>query len=210
MSAVQPRLVRRLTFAPRASSSLTISSWPWAAAVCSRDEVVVRPSPRWVDTKISRGSEAVELTAGSPASGGAAGKGAAGCGGAACCRMSSTMAALPLVSAHCRAVRPSSSSSSVLALARSRAFTHAFLPLRAADIRAVLPLLDCKSGSAECCSRTSRMLRWPWHAASLSAVMPKLVCRSTVAPRFSSTLTISRWSLHAAACSRVDVETRPP
>eukprot|EP00964_Phaeocystis_antarctica_P091884 scaffold58983_cov66-Phaeocystis_antarctica.AAC.1 len=67
MSAVVPTLSFKSTLAPRFSSSLTISSWPWAAATWS-----------------SRGSEAGELTA----SGAAAGDAAAGCGGAACCRMS--------------------------------------------------------------------------------------------------------------------------
>ena len=64
---------------------------------------------------------------------------AACCGGAACCRMSFAMAVWPLFSAHCRTVRPLLSSSSVLALARSRACTHASCPLRAASIRAVRP-----------------------------------------------------------------------
>eukprot|EP00964_Phaeocystis_antarctica_P088515 scaffold56327_cov68-Phaeocystis_antarctica.AAC.11 len=50
----------------------------------------------------------------------------------ACCRMSSTVAVWPWYSACCRAVKPFSSSSSVLALARSRAFTHASCPLEAA------------------------------------------------------------------------------
>eukprot|EP00964_Phaeocystis_antarctica_P114414 scaffold78380_cov61-Phaeocystis_antarctica.AAC.5 len=36
MSAAWPRLVCKLTLAPRFSSSLTISRWPWAAAPCSR------------------------------------------------------------------------------------------------------------------------------------------------------------------------------
>eukprot|EP00964_Phaeocystis_antarctica_P046383 scaffold26790_cov58-Phaeocystis_antarctica.AAC.4 len=36
MSAVQPRLVGKSTLAPRFSSSLTISSWPFVAAACSR------------------------------------------------------------------------------------------------------------------------------------------------------------------------------
>eukprot|EP00964_Phaeocystis_antarctica_P060952 scaffold36377_cov66-Phaeocystis_antarctica.AAC.5 len=68
--------------------------------------------------------------AASPASGGAdeaaASEAAVGGGGAAsCCRMSSTMAVWLVNSAHCRAVLPRLPSSSVLALARSRAFTHA-------------------------------------------------------------------------------------
>eukprot|EP00964_Phaeocystis_antarctica_P004695 scaffold2548_cov66-Phaeocystis_antarctica.AAC.2 len=166
-------------------------------------------SPRWADTKISTGSEAGELTAGSPASGGAAGEAAAGCGGAACCWMRATMAVWPCASAHCSAERLFSPSSSVLALARSRACTHASCPLAAAIIRAVLPLLDCRSRLAECCSRTSRTERWPWHAASMSAVLPRPFCRSTLAPRFSSSPTISRRSLVAAACSRPKVEARP-
>eukprot|EP00964_Phaeocystis_antarctica_P046381 scaffold26790_cov58-Phaeocystis_antarctica.AAC.2 len=58
------------------------------------------------------------------ASSGAAGEIAASCGVAACCRMSSAIAACPAISAHCRAVLPPLSSSSVLALARSRACTH--------------------------------------------------------------------------------------
>ena len=49
------------------------------------------------------------------------------------------MAAWPWSSARRRAVRPSLSSSSVLALARSRAFTHAPFPLSAAHCRAVRP-----------------------------------------------------------------------
>eukprot|EP00964_Phaeocystis_antarctica_P140632 scaffold105500_cov60-Phaeocystis_antarctica.AAC.3 len=116
MSAVRPTLVGKSTLAPRFSSSLTISRWSLVAAECSRVAVVARPSahvvgysasiapplrshlptfcslPRSADLRISRGSEAAELTAGSPASGGAAGGAAAGCDGAACCRMSSAMA----------------------------------------------------------------------------------------------------------------------
>eukprot|EP00964_Phaeocystis_antarctica_P113155 scaffold77238_cov60-Phaeocystis_antarctica.AAC.1 len=112
--------------------------------------------------------------------------------------------------ACCRAVRPSSSTSSVLALARSSSCTHASCPWHAAHIRAVLPELDCRSGLAECCRRTSRMERWPWYAASTSAVVPRLVWKSTLAPCFSSTLTISRWPLAAAACSRAAVGPRSP
>ena len=44
MSAVQPRLVCRLTLAPRISSSLTVSRWSSAAAACSRAKVVGRSS----------------------------------------------------------------------------------------------------------------------------------------------------------------------
>eukprot|EP00964_Phaeocystis_antarctica_P045401 scaffold26128_cov71-Phaeocystis_antarctica.AAC.1 len=43
MSAVRPTLFCRSTVAPRFSSSLTISRWPLAAAVCSRVEVEGRP-----------------------------------------------------------------------------------------------------------------------------------------------------------------------
>eukprot|EP00964_Phaeocystis_antarctica_P072206 scaffold44129_cov61-Phaeocystis_antarctica.AAC.5 len=53
-----------------------------------------------------------------------------------CCRMSSAVAMWPWSSACCRAVKPSSSSSSVLALASSRAFRHASCPRAAASIRA--------------------------------------------------------------------------
>eukprot|EP00964_Phaeocystis_antarctica_P010229 scaffold5613_cov69-Phaeocystis_antarctica.AAC.2 len=126
--------------APRFSSSLTISRLLVSAAACSRPKVEVRPSsfgieqsastdpplpshvttfcslPRSADSKISRGSEAGELTAGSPASGGAAGEAAAGCGGAACCRMRFAVAGWPWSSAHCRAVRPPLLSSSVSGL----------------------------------------------------------------------------------------------
>eukprot|EP00964_Phaeocystis_antarctica_P140631 scaffold105500_cov60-Phaeocystis_antarctica.AAC.2 len=183
MSAVWPRLIGRSTLAPRFSSSLTISSWLPCVAACSRPAAEVRPSspvveqsasispplpnhlatfrssPRCADRKVSRSSEAGELTVGSPASGGAAGGAAAGGDGAACCRISCAVAMWPSVSAHCRAVSPWSSSSSVLALARSRAFTHAICPWLAARIRAVPPPKDCRSGLAECCSRKSRMER---------------------------------------------------
>ena len=54
---------------------------------------------------------------------------AAGCGGAACCRMSSAMVVWPLTSARFRAVWIFTSNSSVLALARSSACTHAICPL---------------------------------------------------------------------------------
>ena len=112
--------------------------------------------PRLADSSVSTGSEAGELSAGSPASGGAAVEAAAGCGGAACCRMSSAVAVWPSDSAHCRAVRPPLLSSSVLALARSRAFTHASCPRSAAFIRAEQPSSSCRSMLAECCRRTSR------------------------------------------------------
>eukprot|EP00964_Phaeocystis_antarctica_P019346 scaffold10687_cov53-Phaeocystis_antarctica.AAC.4 len=167
-------------------------------------------SPRSADRMILSGSRAGELTTGSPASGWAAGEAGAGCGGAACCRMSSAMVVWPLSSAHCRAVWPSLSSSSVLALARSRACTHASCPPEAAAIRAVRPLLDSRSGLAECCSSTSKMERWSWITDFMSAVMPWMFRRSMLAPRFSSSLTISRWLLAAAACSRVAVEGWPP
>jgi hypothetical protein len=97
----------------------------------------VRSSPRSADWRISRGSEAAELTAGSLASGGVAGMAAAGCGGAACRRMSSATAGWPLASACrvvvalrpwaspcCRAVRPFASGRSVLAVASSSACVH--------------------------------------------------------------------------------------
>eukprot|EP00964_Phaeocystis_antarctica_P007906 scaffold4254_cov60-Phaeocystis_antarctica.AAC.2 len=113
MSAVTPRLVCKSTLAPRFSSSLTISRWSLDAAACSRVDVEGRPSqvvleqrastspplrshlttvcslPCWAEEKISTGSEAGELTAGSSATGGAAGAAPAGGGGAVCCRMSS-------------------------------------------------------------------------------------------------------------------------
>eukprot|EP00964_Phaeocystis_antarctica_P008037 scaffold4323_cov57-Phaeocystis_antarctica.AAC.2 len=160
MSAVPPRLLGRSTLAPRFSSSLTISRWPLRAAACSRPKVVVRPSsvveqsastgpplpshlttfyssPRPADSWISTGSEAGELTAGSPASGGAAGEAVTGCGGAACCRMSSAVVVWPLTSACRGAVKPRLSSNSVLAPVRSSACTHASCPSWAATIRAV-------------------------------------------------------------------------
>eukprot|EP00964_Phaeocystis_antarctica_P077597 scaffold48181_cov63-Phaeocystis_antarctica.AAC.6 len=114
MSAVVPKLSCRSTLAPRFSSILTTSRWPWAAAACSRATVVVWPSsvgaeqnastgpplsshlatfcssPRSADSKISRGRGVGELITGSPASGGAAGVAAAG--GGACCWMRSAMA----------------------------------------------------------------------------------------------------------------------
>eukprot|EP00964_Phaeocystis_antarctica_P094958 scaffold61555_cov68-Phaeocystis_antarctica.AAC.4 len=209
MSAVWFRLVGKSTLAPRFSSSLTISNWPLPVAACSRAAAVVRPSsvgiewiastvppfnhlttfcssPRWADSNIAVGRRAEELTAGSTASDGAAGAAAAGGGGAACCRMSSAMAV------------------SVLALARSRACTHASCPPPAASIRADPPLLDCRSGLAECCRRRSRIERWPWAAAAMSAVWFRLVGKSTLAPRSSSSLTISttlggRWLRRRAA-----------
>eukprot|EP00964_Phaeocystis_antarctica_P038213 scaffold21871_cov64-Phaeocystis_antarctica.AAC.2 len=61
---------------------------------------------------------------------------AAGCGAAACCRMRAAVAVCLWISAYSRAVSPSSSSRSVLALARSRAFTHASCPPPAAPMRA--------------------------------------------------------------------------
>eukprot|EP00964_Phaeocystis_antarctica_P022396 scaffold12431_cov58-Phaeocystis_antarctica.AAC.3 len=185
MSAVWPRLVCRSMLAPRFSSSLTISTWLPCVAACSRPAVEVRPSsagveqsastspplrshlatfcssPSAADLKVSRGSEAGELTAGSPASGVAAGEAPAGCGGAACCRRSSAVAVWPSASASSRAVQPVLSSSSVLALARSRAFTHASCSWSAVCIRAVPPLLDCRSMLAKCCRRTSTMERRP-------------------------------------------------
>eukprot|EP00964_Phaeocystis_antarctica_P126346 scaffold90061_cov66-Phaeocystis_antarctica.AAC.12 len=288
MSAVSPRLVGRSTLAPCFSSSLTIFRRPWIAAACSRVDVEVQPSssgavmrastdpplrshlttvcssPHSADRMISSGSEVGELTTGSSASGGAAGEAGAGCSGAACCWMSCAVFVWPLVSAHCRAaspslssssvlalapsrafthascpppaadiravppslacrsgsaecwnreashrwsamavaVWPSSSSSSVLALARSRACTHASCPLAAASNRAVLPLLDCRSGLAECCSRRSTTGRWPLDTAFMSVVQPALVGKSTLAPRISSSLTISRWPESAAICIR--------
>eukprot|EP00964_Phaeocystis_antarctica_P069949 scaffold42557_cov54-Phaeocystis_antarctica.AAC.3 len=141
-----PRLPGRSTLAPRPSSTLTISSWSLIVAAYSKKNASTSPpvsshlttfcsSPCSADSKISTGSEAGELTAGSPASGEATGVAAAGCGG--CCRMSCAVAAWPWASAQCSAVRPPSPSSSVLALARSRACTHASCPWPAANIRAV-------------------------------------------------------------------------
>eukprot|EP00964_Phaeocystis_antarctica_P061930 scaffold37045_cov62-Phaeocystis_antarctica.AAC.3 len=194
MSAVTPRPVGKSTLAPRSSSSLTISNWPPVTAACSRAEVVVRPSSVRTGQSSSTGSDAGELiTADSPASSGAAGEVAVCCCGATCCRMSSAVAMWPLASACCRGVWPSSSSSSVLALARSSAFTHASCPW---------------SGLAECCRRTSTMERWPWYAASMSAVRPSLPGKSTLAPRSSSSLAISSWPPVAAACSRATVGVR--
>ena len=46
----------------------------------------------------------------------------------ACCRRSSVIAVWPCASAHCSAVLPRLSGSSVLAPAASRAFTHASCP----------------------------------------------------------------------------------
>ena len=107
MSAVMPRLDGRLTLAPRFSSSLTISRWSLAAAMCSRVAVASRPSvvgaepnasagppvpshlttlcnsPLSADTKIWTGSEAGGLVLRGEATTG---------GGAACCRMSSAVA----------------------------------------------------------------------------------------------------------------------
>eukprot|EP00964_Phaeocystis_antarctica_P010164 scaffold5570_cov69-Phaeocystis_antarctica.AAC.3 len=105
----------------------------------------------------------------------------------ACCRRSFAVVEWPWSSACRRAVKPRSSSSSVLALARSRACTHASCP---------------RSGLAECCSRKSTTERWPWFAAAMSAVLPRLPGKSTLAPRCSSSLTISSWPMPAAACSR--------
>eukprot|EP00964_Phaeocystis_antarctica_P124838 scaffold88479_cov51-Phaeocystis_antarctica.AAC.1 len=137
MSAVRPKPFGKSTLAPCFSSSLTIPRWLLAAAACSRPNVEGRPpllgaeqraltspplhrshlttfcnSPRSADQRISSGSGAGELSAGSPASGGAAGEAAAGCGGAACCQMRATMAVCPWALANCRAVSPSSSTSS--------------------------------------------------------------------------------------------------
>eukprot|EP00964_Phaeocystis_antarctica_P076639 scaffold47396_cov67-Phaeocystis_antarctica.AAC.4 len=107
-------------------------------------------------------------------------------------RMSSATAVWPSPSAQCRAESPWSSSSSVSALARSRAFTHASCPWPAACIRVVRPSMSCRSRLAEFCMRRSRMERWPLYAACMSAVMPRLVGKLTLAPRFSSTLANSR------------------
>ena len=115
-----------------------------------------------------------------------------------------------LDSAHCRAVRPPWSSSSVLALARSSACTHASCPWPAASIRAVPPSMSCRSGLAECCSRTEHDGEVAVVRSSHERGDAEAVCRSTLAPRFSSSLTISRWPLAAAACSRVVVVGRPP
>eukprot|EP00964_Phaeocystis_antarctica_P005035 scaffold2747_cov60-Phaeocystis_antarctica.AAC.2 len=152
MSAVRPKPFGKSTLAPRFSSSLTISGWSLDAAACSRPKAEARPSrveaeqsastgppfrshltticssPFCADSTISTGSGSEELTTGSPASGAAVGEAALGCGGAACCRMRATMAVWPSASAHCRAVRLFPSSSSVLALARSRAFMDASCP----------------------------------------------------------------------------------
>eukprot|EP00964_Phaeocystis_antarctica_P077653 scaffold48221_cov51-Phaeocystis_antarctica.AAC.7 len=67
---------------------------------------------------------------------------AADCRGTVCCRMRAAIAVWPLISANCTAVSPSLSSSSVLALARSSACTHATCPCSAACIRVVWPLTD--------------------------------------------------------------------
>eukprot|EP00964_Phaeocystis_antarctica_P024459 scaffold13688_cov59-Phaeocystis_antarctica.AAC.4 len=232
MSAVTPRPLGRSTLAPRFSSSLAISRRPQPAAACSKPKAVARlslvvvgqsasispplrshlttfcSSPRLANPNISSGSEAGELTAGSPVSSGAASV-AAGCGGAACCRMSFAVAVWPFSSAHHRAMRPSLSSSWVLALTRSRACTHASCPSPAAIIRAVKLSPDCRLGLAEWCRRKSRMERWPRYAAFMSAVVPRLPCKSTLAPRFSSTLTISSWPLAAAMWSRPTVAVWP-
>eukprot|EP00964_Phaeocystis_antarctica_P070874 scaffold43183_cov59-Phaeocystis_antarctica.AAC.3 len=106
------------------------------AVLSHRTERVHQPSP--VQPSGHR-SEAGELTAGSTASGDAAAE-TVDCGGAACCRMSFAMAVWPLPLAHCSAVLPFLSSSSVLAPARSRICTHASCPPSpAAIIRAVSP-----------------------------------------------------------------------
>eukprot|EP00964_Phaeocystis_antarctica_P096248 scaffold62591_cov58-Phaeocystis_antarctica.AAC.4 len=163
MSAVAPRLLaaacsrakvetRLSRVLPEQSASTGPPSRSHLTTFCS--------SPRSAETKILAGSETRELTVGAPASGGAAGSAAAGCGGAACCRISSAMAVQPFISATCRAVRPCTSNSSVLALARSRAFTHVSCPLSVARVRAVVRSLSVwRSGLAECCSRTSRRSR---------------------------------------------------
>eukprot|EP00964_Phaeocystis_antarctica_P022397 scaffold12431_cov58-Phaeocystis_antarctica.AAC.4 len=256
MSAVRPWQFGRSMLAPRFSSSLTISTWLLAAAVCSMVAVVgpspsppgaeqnastgpslrshlttFCSSPRSADRKISLGSGAGALSAGLPASGVAAGEVVAvGSGRVA-------VSVWPSCSAHCRAVWPSLSSSSVLALARSRASTHASFPPAAAIITAVASSMFCWSGlglharSLPLLSgrhqggsavdvlqvgvgrvlqeRRGRMERWPWSAACTSAVRPRLLGRSMLAPRFSSSLTICRWLLTAAACSRVEVVGRP-
>eukprot|EP00964_Phaeocystis_antarctica_P053068 scaffold31098_cov75-Phaeocystis_antarctica.AAC.2 len=101
----------------------------------------------------------------------------ASCGGAACSRTSSAvpserhggayfrmrvvMSVWPWTSAHCRAVRPSRSSSSVLAPAFSRACTHAACPAQAAAMSAVPPCMSCRSRLAECCRRRRTMEAWP-------------------------------------------------
>eukprot|EP00964_Phaeocystis_antarctica_P134526 scaffold98808_cov69-Phaeocystis_antarctica.AAC.14 len=85
------------------------------------------------------------------------------------------MAVRPWILACARAVRPFLSSSSVLALARSSARTHAPCPCSAAAIRAVTPRMDCRSRLAECSKRTSRMERLPQYAALMSAVVPNLL-----------------------------------
>eukprot|EP00964_Phaeocystis_antarctica_P070875 scaffold43183_cov59-Phaeocystis_antarctica.AAC.4 len=87
-----------------------------------------------------------------------------------CGRSRIAMAVWPLATAHCSAVRPLLSSSSVLASARSRACTHASYPSPAAIIRAVWPWRFCRSGLAECCRSRSRVERWPLAAAPMSAV----------------------------------------
>eukprot|EP00964_Phaeocystis_antarctica_P070839 scaffold43153_cov66-Phaeocystis_antarctica.AAC.1 len=98
----------------------------------------------------------------------------------ACCWISSATAVRPLISAHRRAVRPWLSSSSVLALARSRACTQASCSASAATVKA--------------------------RAAAMRGVAPMSLCKSMLAPRFSSSLTISTWPLVAAACSRAKAE----
>eukprot|EP00964_Phaeocystis_antarctica_P072118 scaffold44064_cov70-Phaeocystis_antarctica.AAC.7 len=87
----------------------------------------------------------------------------------ACCRMSSAMAGWLWISAHHRAVRPSLSSSSVLALARSRAFTHASCPPAAASIRAVWPSMSCSSRLALARSSTCTHASCPCPAAIIRA-----------------------------------------
>ena len=147
MSAVVPRPLGRSTLAPRFSSSLTISSLPYAAAACSRPKAVGSPdsaevmqsastspplrthlttfcsSPRSADLRISRDSEAAFH-------------------GLARVRWVDWRGGGRL---RRRGVLP-----------EKRRDSHVSL---AAHIRAVTPLLDCRSGLAECCSRTSRM-KW--------------------------------------------------
>eukprot|EP00964_Phaeocystis_antarctica_P114413 scaffold78380_cov61-Phaeocystis_antarctica.AAC.4 len=80
---------------------------------------------------------------------------------ARCRRMRAATAVRPWTLACFSTVRPSSSSNSALALARSRARTHDPCPLEVADIRAVTPSLSCRSGSAECSRRMSKIERLP-------------------------------------------------
>eukprot|EP00964_Phaeocystis_antarctica_P045402 scaffold26128_cov71-Phaeocystis_antarctica.AAC.2 len=219
MSAVRPHAFCRSTVAPRFSSSLTSSRWPLAAAACSRvltastspplrsHSTTFRSSPcqaeLTISTGSSRGSEAVGIAAGSTATGGAAGEAAAGCGDAACCRRSSTMAVWPLSSAHCSAVWPPWSSSSVLALARSRACTHASGPKPAAIIRAVRPFSSRPSVFALARSRACTHASCPAVAASIRAVEPTLECRSGSAECCRRRFRVESWPRYAASMSAV-------